>query len=100
MKVKASYDRMASHKQKRVFGMRQPKKYRVLDRTGANILKAFVGIDLLKDKNGGVGGNISELTETKIQAAQEEGGLPCRGERFRVRYHYENIDPPFDKIRK
>ena len=76
MKVKASYDRMTSQQQKRVFGIREPKKYRVLDRTGANILKAFVGIDLLKDKNGGVGGNISELTETKIQAAQEEGGLP------------------------
>ena len=58
MKVKASYDRMTSQQQKRVFGIREPKKYRVLDRTGANILKAFVGIDVLKDKNGGVGGNI------------------------------------------
>ena len=32
-----------------------PRKYLILDRTGANIPKALVGLDRLKDKNGGVG---------------------------------------------
>lgn len=38
------------------------------------------------------------MTETKLQATQGEGGLLHRRGRFRVRFHDEEIDPPFDEI--
>ena len=57
------------------------KKYLVLEKTGANILKAIVEMARLKNKNGGVGG--ASLLEKTLEQHMEkvdyyaEGKIPC-----------------------